>query len=75
MSWSTAALGDGGTRGRCRGEVQAAVAVMRAGGAERLRGRRGERVRTALGGGSAGARRRSGATAAARREGGGVKGN
>ena len=67
----TAALGDGGTCGRRRGEVQVAAAATRAGGAEWLRGRRGERARTAHGGGSAGARRRCGGTAAARREGGG----
>ena len=74
-AWSTAALGDGGTCGRRRGEVQAAAAATRAGGAEWLRGRRGERARTAHGGGSAGARRRCGGTAAARREGGGAKGS
>ena len=33
MAWSMAALGDGDTCGRRRGEVQAAAAAMRAGGA------------------------------------------
>ena len=52
--------------------MQVAAVATRAGGAERLRGRRGERARTAHGGGSTGARQRCGGTAAARREGGGV---